>query len=95
MLTESEALMIVSLDHVKLSLRIPPDIMDHDDLLKSQIVSAISHLQRTTGIEPADMPPALRAAAVDLVRLQYDGAGKVEDNPTFDALMAPWQSFKG
>ena len=95
MVTESQALMFLGLDLLKTELRIPLSETSHDTLLKSQIVNAISHLQRTTNIEPADMPPALQGAAVDIVRLQEDGAGKVEDNPTFEALMAPWQSFKG
>ena len=93
MVSEGEALMVLGLDLMKNELRIPLTETSHDALLTNQIVSAISHLQRTTSIEPADMPPALRSSAVALVRLAYDGLGGLPEDPTFEALMAPWQSF--
>ena len=93
MVSESEALSVVGLDLMKTELRIPLTETSHDDLLKSQITNAISHLKRTTDIEPADMPPALRASAVALVRLAYDGVSGLPEDPTFEALLAPWQSF--
>ena len=93
MVSESEALMVLGLDLMKTELRIELTETSHDVLLTSQIVAAISYLQRTTNIAPTDMPPALRASAVALVRLAYDGVGGLPEDPTFDALMAPWQSY--
>ena len=95
MVSESAALEVLGLDLMKTELRIPLSETSHDTLLKSQIGSAVSYLQRTTNIEPADMPPALRSSAVALVRLAYDGVAGLPEDPTFEALMAPWQSFAG
>ena len=48
-ITEAEAPVVLPLAHMKLELRIPDTETDHDTLLTSQIVSAVSHVSRRTG----------------------------------------------
>ena len=93
MVTESEALMFLPLAVVKVELRIEDSETSHDSLITRQIVNAVSYLQRTTSIEPADMPQALRSSAVAMVRLAYDGEAGLPEDPTFAALLEPWRSY--
>ena len=48
-ITEAEALVVLPMAHMKLELRIPATEVEHDTLLTSQIVSAVSHVSRRTG----------------------------------------------
>ena len=93
MLTESEALMIVSLDHVKLELRIPADILEHDQLLTDQIKNAVNFVMKSTGLDEADLP-AVRQAAVSIVRAFYDGQHEVTPNAAHNTWMDPFRSYK-
>ena len=75
--TEAEALAVISLTAMKTELRIPNpgDPSEHDALITSQIVAAVSFVSKSTGRTVADLAaiPALRASAVVFVRELYDG----------------------
>ena len=92
--TPADALAVLPLAAMKVELRIEDSETSHDGLITGQIVGAISHLHRTTSIEPADMPPALRAAAVAIVRAKYDGLHALPENPSFAAWLDPFRSYK-
>ena len=92
-ITESEALVVLPLAHMKDELRIPDGEKDHDDLLRSQIVAAVSYAVMVLGAEDDDLLP-LRAAAVSLVRSQYNGGLEVKETAAFHAWLAPVRSYK-
>ena len=96
MITQAEALGVVSLAAMKTELRIPLDIHEHDDLITKQIQSAVSHVARTTGATAQVLgeQTALRSAAVLLVRELYDGAREIRPNAAFNLLMRPYRSYK-
>ena len=96
MITQAEALGVVSLAAMKTELRIPLDIHEHDDLITKQIQSAVSHVARTTGATAQVLAEqtALRSAAVLLVRELYDGAREIRPNAAFNLLMRPYRSYK-
>ena len=48
-ITEAAALTVLPLSHMKDELRIQLSEKSHDDLLKSQITQAVSHVSRRTG----------------------------------------------
>ena len=90
-LTQDQALKIVSLDSIRMELRIPDGA--HDTLLSEQIHSAANFVSKSTGAELADLP-ALRPAIVAAVRRLYDGLHEVTPNAAHNAWMAPYRSFK-
>ena len=90
-ITEIDALVIVPLSLMKLELRIPDSEASHDLLLTAQIVSAVSFAAQSTGA--TDLQP-LRAAAVAIVRAQYDGGEEVKETAAHNAWMAPFRSYK-
>ena len=92
-ISENEALVVVPLSIMKLELRIPATEVDHDDLLKSQIVSAVSHASRRTGATGDALLP-LRSAAVAIVRQLYDGLHEVTPNAAHNAWMRPFESYE-
>ena len=92
-ITEAEAPVVLPLAHMKLELRIPDTETDHDTLLTSQIVSAVSHVSRRTGATGEALLP-LRAAAVAIVRQLYDGYRDVTAHPAHEALMRPFESYE-
>ena len=96
MITQAEALGVVSLAAMKTELRITLDIHEHDDLITKQIQSAVSHVARTTGATAQVLAEqtALRSAAVLLVRELYDGAREIRPNAAFNLLMRPYRSYK-
>ena len=93
-ITLAQALLIVPLDDMKIELRIPLDIQEHDELIQKQIQSAVSYVARTTGAEGDDLLP-LRAAAIAVARDLYDGYREVTPNAASNAWMEPFQSYKG
>ena len=96
LITQAEALVIVSLATMKTELRIPLDIHEHDELITGQITAAVSHVAQTTGQPPQGIAEqtALRSAAVLLVRELYDGAREIRPNAAFNLLMRPYRSYK-
>ena len=92
-ITESEALVVLPLAHMKDELRIPDGEKAHDDLLTSQIVSAVSYAVMVLGAEDDDLLQ-LRAAAVSLVRSQYNGGLEVKETAAAYAWMQPFRSYK-
>ena len=74
MLTESEALAILPLEVMKLELRVPASITEHDALIQRQIWDALNFATGATGRAADDSMP-LRAAAIAIVRQLYGGAG--------------------
>ena len=93
-ISESQALALLSVDDMKLELRIPLEIFDHDGLLARQITDAFSFASETTGREGADLGE-LRQAAVAIVRAQYDGEVELPKSTTFDTWMDPFRSIAG
>ena len=77
MLTEKEALSVVSLATIRSELRIPDG--SHDVLLAGQIRDAANYVSETTGLALADLPP-LRAAIISAVRAQYNGGQQIGPN---------------
>ena len=92
-ITEAQALLVLPLEHMKGELRIPAAETSHDDLLTSQIVSAVSYVARTTGATGDALLP-LRAAAVSVCRDLYDGYRDVKQTAAHNAWMAPFKSYK-
>ena len=91
--TESQALAVVSGASMKMELRIPMEISDHDDLITAQIVAAVSYVVETTGRAVDDLAE-LRPAVVAIVRAQYDGYREVTEDSAHYAWMAPFRSYK-
>ena len=92
-ITEAEALAIVSLVDMKMELRIDGAITEHDSLITSQIVSAVRFVSRTTGAEGDELLP-LRAAAISLCRELYDGHRELSPRSTVYGLLEAFQSYK-
>ena len=92
-ITEAQALIVLPLSLMKLELRIQATEVDHDVLLTSQIVQAVSHVSRRTGATGDALLP-LRSAAVSIVRALYDGLEEVSPNAAFNSLMRPFESYE-
>ena len=92
-ITESAALVVLPLAHMKDELRIQATEVDHDTLLTSQIVSAVSHVSRRTGATGDALLP-LRSAAVAIVRALYDGDHEVGPRAAHEAWMKPFESYE-
>ena len=99
-ITEAEALIVVPLSIMRTELRIPPvnplrptEGTEHDALIISQIVSAVSFVSQSTGATGDDLIP-LRAAVIAIVRNLYDGGGEIGPNASFAALMRPFKSYE-
>ena len=90
-ITESEALAVVGLAHMKDELRIPSTETSHDDLLTHQITDATNFVSTTTGAALADLP---RPAIVAIVRQLYDGLHEVTPNAAHNAWMQPFKSYE-
>ena len=94
LITQAEALGIVSLATMKDELRIPADIFDHDGLLARQITDATNFIATSTGVVLADLP-ALRPAIVAAVRAQYDGEREITPNAAHNSWLDPFRSIAG
>lgn len=93
-LTETEALTIVSLETMKTELRIPLSETSHDVLLSQQIHNAANFAAQSTGRGLADLPP-LRAAIIAAARDQYNGYREVSEDAAAFAWMEPYRSIAG
>ena len=89
-ITEKEALSVVSLATMRSELRIPDD--SADALLSGQIHDAANYVSQSTGLGLDDLAP-LRAAIVAAVRSQYDGAAKLGPDAAHNSWMAPYRSY--
>ena len=92
-ITESAALVVLPLAHMKLELRIPDTETSHDTLLTSQITQAVSHVSRRTGATGDALLP-LRSAAVSICRNLYDGHRDVTAHPAHESWMRPFESYE-
>ena len=92
-LTQAQALTIVSLDSMKSELRIPISETAHDVLLAEQIHSAASFVMESTGLALADLP-AVRPAIIAGVRSQYDGSRELGPLSATYAWAQPFRSYK-
>ena len=92
-ITESQALAVVGLAHMKDELRIEATETSHDALLTRQIHDAANYAARTTGVVLADLP-ALRPAIVAAVRQQYDGFRELKEDSAVYGWMDPFRSYK-
>ena len=90
-ITEKEALSVVSLATIRSELRIPDD--SHDALLSGQIHDAANYVSETTGLGLDDLAP-LRAAIVSAVRDMYNGVQQIGPNAAAYGWMTPYRSFK-
>ena len=93
-ITETEALQILPLLTMRAELRIPDD--SHDDLVTGQIVAAMNFISELTGRGYSDLGnPALRSAAILLVRQLYNGYNEIKPNAAFYALIDPYRNLAG
>lgn len=94
LITQAEALLILPLSTMKDELRIPVDILEHDDLLARQITDATNFIATATGVVLADLP-ALRPAIVAAVRAQYDGEREITPNAAHNSWLDIYRSLAG
>ena len=67
----------------------------HDELLAAQIHSALAYIAEVTARGSADLNhPALKSAAVVLVRQLYDGGGEIRATAALWSLLAPFRSYR-
>ena len=92
-ITEADALLIVSLATMKDELRIEQTETSHDSLLASQIQAAASYVKEHTGREVGDLAE-LRPAIVAAVRDQYDGYRELSPIAAAYAWLQPYRSYK-
>ena len=92
--TESQALAVISGASMKMELRIPMEISDHDDLITAQIVAAVSYVVETTGRAVDDLAE-LRPAVVAIVRAQYDGFPRSDARRGAQYLAGPISEHRG
>lgn len=92
-ITEAQALSLVSLDSMKIELRIPISEVSHDALITSQLVAAVNFVARSTGLPLADLPP-LRPAIIAAVRSLYDGYRELGPLSSVYGWMQPFRSYK-
>ena len=90
MLTQAEALTLVSLATIRAELRIPDD--SHDELLSGQIHDAANYVSETTGLGLDDLAP-LRAAIVAAVRDMYNGVQQIGPNAAAYGWLSPFRSY--
>ena len=94
MILETEALVLLPILTMRAELRIPDD--SHDDLITGQIVAAWNFISEMTGRGYADLGnPALRSAAVLLVRQLYDGDKVIKPSAAFYAIVDPFRNIAG
>ena len=94
MISEAESLQILSLERMKSELRIPDD--SHDDLVTGQIVAAWNFVSELTGRGAPDLDnPALRSAAILLVRQLYNGYREIRPTEAFYAMVDPFRNIAG
>ena len=89
-ITEKEALSVVSLATMRNELRIPDD--SHDALLSGQIHDAANYASQSTGLGLDDLAP-LRAAIVSAVRDMYNGVQQIGPNAAAYGWMTPYRSY--
>ena len=92
-ITQAQALSVVSLDSIKLELRIPATETEHDSLLSGQIHSAANLVAQTTGADLAGLIP-LRGAIISLTRELYDGRRELSPDSTVYGWMSVYRSYK-
>ena len=94
MILETEALVLLPILTMRAELRIPDD--SHDDLITGQIVAAWNYISEMTGRGYSDLGnPALRSAAILLVRQLYNGYNEIKPNAAFYALIDPYRNLAG
>ena len=94
MILETEALVLLPILTMRAELRIPDD--SHDDLISGQITAAWNFISDMTGRGYADLGnPALRSAAVLLVRQLYNGYREIRPTEAFFALIDPFRNIAG
>ena len=94
MITEAESLQILPLATMRAELRIPDD--SHDDLVTGQIVAAFNFISELTGRGYSDLGnPALRSAAVLMVRTLYNGGAEIKPSAAVYALVDPFRNIAG
>ena len=89
-ITESAALAVVGLAHMKDELRISATETSHDALLARQITDAANFVSTATGAALADLP---RAAIVAAVRDMYNGVQQIEPDAAAYGWLAPFRSY--
>ena len=107
MLTQSEALSVVSLQRAKQELRIPPHFIpedpaeaalaavgqkEHDDFLSAQIHNAAIFVMESTGAT-LDGLASLRPAIIASIRVQYDGNREITKDAAHNAWLQPFRSY--
>ena len=92
-ITESQALAVVGLAHMKDELRIEATETSHDALLTRQIHDAANYAARTTGAALTDLH-LLRPAIVSAVRQLYDGLHELSPDAAAYGWMDPFRSYK-
>ena len=92
-LTQAQALTIVSLATMKTELRIPAGEVSHDALLSEQITNAANFVAQSTGLALADLPP-VAAAIIAAARDLYNGNREVSEDAAQYAWLAPYRSYK-
>ena len=94
MILEAEALVLLPLNITRRELRIPDD--SHDDILTGQIVAAWNFVSELTGRGYSDLGnPALRSAAILVVRQLYNGYNEIKPNAAFFAIVDPFRNIAG
>ena len=94
MILEDEALTLLPLATMRAELRIPDG--SHDDLVTGQVVAAFNFISEATGRGAADLDnPALRSAAILLVRQLYNGYREIRPTEAFFALIDPFRNLAG
>ena len=93
-ITEAQALNLLSVELLRQELRIPDD--SHDVLLTAQIVAAWNFIASATDRGAGDLTnPALRSAAIVLCRRLYDGDWEIKPTAAFWALIDPFRRLYG
>ena len=92
MITVSQALGVVSLNRMKLELRLEPTETAHDDLITAQILEAVSYLSAATGAVDEKLA-SLNLATVAMVRTLYDGLTEIRPNAAVNALSEPFRKL--
>ena len=94
MILETEALVLLPILTMRAELRIPDD--SHDDLISGQVTAAWNVISEMTGRGYSDLGnPALRSAAVLLVRQLYDGDKVIKPSAAFYAIVDPFRNIAG
>ena len=96
-LSENDALSIVSLESMKTELRIPLPTPtnradEHDELLAAQITAAANFVAQSAGVGLADLG-ALRPAIVSSARSMYNGAVEITPAAAANAFVAVYRDY--